>query len=291
MNIGETRTRRRTNKSPRETGPDLTPIPRRLENPWAPLEVLSDDALEQIMDAAYQILEEAGLEFRSPRALDLLAKHGASVDHSTQLVRFGRDIVEHYCSLAPRSFSLHSRNPDKEVFFGGNVINFASVGGAPNASDLARGRRYGDYQTLCEIIRLNNALGAIHISGGEVVEPMDVEVELRAVHMAYAHIKNGDLVWGARGIGSAPVFDALEMACISRGVTMDELAKRPSFFIITNTNSPRRVDEELLEGAMTAAEYGQAVCVTPFTLAGAMAPITLAGALALQTAEAMGVIA
>lgn len=291
MNLVEPRARRRTNKAPRDTGPDLTPIPRRLENPWAPLEVLSEEAVEQVMDAAFQILEEAGLEFRSPRALDLLARCGAAVDRSTQLVRFGRDMVGHYCSFAPRSFSLHSRNPEKVVFFGGNVINFASAGGAPNASDLARGRRYGDYQTLCEIIRLNNALGAIHISGGEVVEPMDIEVELRGVHMAYAHIKNGDLVWGARGIGSAPVFDALEMARISRGVTMDELAKRPSFFIITNTNSPRRVDEELLEGAMTAAEYGQAVCVTPFTLAGAMAPITLAGALALQTAEAMGVIA
>ena len=286
----EARSRRRA-REPRTVGPDLTPIPRRLENPWAPLEVLSEEALERIMDAAYRILGEAGLEFRSPRALDLLARSGADVDRSTQIVTFGRDLVEHYCSLAPRSFSLHSRNPEKEVFFGGNIINFCSANGAPNASDLARGRRYGDYQTLCDLIRLHNALGVVHISGGEVVEPMDIEVDLRPVNMVYAHIRNGDLVWGARGIGSAPIIDALEMARISRGITIEELAERPSFYIITNTNSPRRIDEELLEGAMTAAEYGQAVCVTPFTLAGAMAPITLAGALALQTAEALAVIA
>ncbi len=42
---------------------------------------------------------------------------------------------------------------------------------------------------------------------------------------------------------------------------------------------------------MALAENGQAVCVTPFTLAGAMAPITIAGALAQQHAEALGVIA
>ncbi|NIR99342.1 MAG: methyltransferase, partial [Gammaproteobacteria bacterium] len=36
---------------------------------------------------------------------------------------------------------------------------------------------------------------------------------------------------------------------------------------------------------------GQSVCITPFTLAGAMGPVTLAGALALQNAEALAGIA
>jgi trimethylamine--corrinoid protein Co-methyltransferase len=39
------------------------------------------------------------------------------------------------------------------------------------------------------------------------------------------------------------------------------------------------------------AEHGQAVVVTPFTLAGAMSPITLAGALAQQYAEVLAGIA
>ena len=287
----ETRVRRRGVRAPRDQGPSLEPIPRRLANPWPPLQVLSEDAVEKVLDAAYRIVKEAGLEFRSARALDILARNGADVDRSTQLVRLDRDLVEHFCRLAPRVFSLHSRNPDNEVVFGGNLINFASANGMPNASDLRQGRRYGDYKTLCDIVSLNNALGVVHLSGGEVVEPMDLPVHLRPANMIYAHIRHGDLVWAARGIGRQPVLDGIEMASISRRVSLEELAERPSFYIITNTNSPRRIDEEVLEGAMTAAEYGQAVCVTPFTLAGAMAPITLAGALALQTAEAVAVIA
>jgi trimethylamine--corrinoid protein Co-methyltransferase len=287
--MDEPRVRRRAAKAPRHHGPSLDPIPRRLANPWPPLEVLSEDALQRIMDAAYRILEEAGLEFRSARALDILARNGAVVERSTQIVRFDRDLVKHFCGLAPRIFSLHSRNPENEVVFGGNIINFSSANGMPNASDLDRGRRYGDYKTLCDLISLNNALGVIHLSGGEVVEPMDIAVHLRPAKMIYAHIRYGDLVWAARGIGRQPVLDAVEMARISRGISLEELAAKPSFYVITNTNSPRRIDEELLEGAMLAAEYGQAVCVTPFTLAGAMAPITLAGALALQTAEAIAV--
>lgn len=57
-------------------------------------------------------------------------------------------------------------------------------------------------------------------------------------------------------IGRQPVLDAARMACLSRGITEDELAERPSLYVVTNSNSPRRLDEELLEGAMTAAELG-----------------------------------
>ena len=38
---------------------------------------------------------------------------------------------------------------------------------------------------------------------------------------------------------------------------------------------------------MAFAERNQVVCITPFTLAGAMAPVTLAGALVEQNAEAL----
>ena len=60
---------------------------------------------------------------------------------------------------------------------------------------------------------------------------------------------------------------------------------------VTNVNSPRRVDEEILDNIIIMARHGQCVVITPFTLMGAMAPVTLAGALVQQTAEAMGIIA
>ncbi len=43
----------------------------------------------------------------------------------------------------------------------------------------------------------------------------------------------------------------------------------------------------MAEGLIEMASAGQVVCITPFTLAGAMAPITLAGALTQQNAEAL----
>src|SRR5260370_37284708 len=60
---------------------------------------------------------------------------------------------------------------------------------------------------------------------------------------------------------------------------------------VTNVNSPRRVDEEIVDNIVIMAAHGQCVVITPFTLMGAMAPVTLAGALVQQTAEALCVIA
>ena len=56
---------------------------------------------------------------------------------------------------------------------------------------------------------------------------------------------------------------------------------------IISVNSPRRIDGAMSDGLMTMAEFGQAVCVTPFTLMGAMTPVTMAAALTQQNAEAL----
>jgi trimethylamine--corrinoid protein Co-methyltransferase len=81
------------------------------------------------------------------------------------------------------------------------------------------------------------------------------------------------------------------MLCIARGETRDSIAARPGMHTIINTSSPLRVDTPMLQGLTEMSTHGQAVCVTPFTLAGAMSPVTVAGALAQQNAEALAVIA
>ena len=82
------------------------------------------------------------------------------------------------------------------------------------------------------------------------------------------------------------------MAAIALGTDRDGLATAPAILGIVNTNTPLTLDIPMAEGLIELAEAGQAVCVTPFTLAGAMAPVTLAGALVLQNAEMLaGVVA
>jgi trimethylamine--corrinoid protein Co-methyltransferase len=288
--VPATSRRRGGGRAPRSTGPTLAPLPR-LSNRWAPLEILSAEQVERILLAAFRILEEAGLEIRSPAAREVYRAAGAMVNDESQMVRLGRDIVEAHLARAPERFVLHARNPDRHLQVGDNVVNFGPVHGAPNISDRERGRRYGDLEGFRNILRLTHTLGILHWQGGIVVEPVDVPVAIRHLATYQAHIECADIVWAARGVGGVQAEDALAMSAIEHGCTIEQLASRPTLMTVTNVNSPRRVDAEILDNIMVMARHGQCVVITPFTLMGAMAPVTLAGALVQQTAEAMGIVA
>jgi len=281
--------RRDRARGSRATGPSLAPIPR-LENPWTPLEVLTAEQVERILLAAFRVLEEAGLEIRSAAARAVYAAAGALVDEATQMVRLGRDLVEAQLQTAPERFVLHARNPERHLHVGDNVVNFGPVTGAPNIRDSEGGRRYGDLAAFRNILKLTHTLGVLHWQGGIVVEPVDVPVATRHLATYQAHIECADTVWAARGIGGVQAQDALAMSAIEHGCSIEHLAVRPTLMTVTNVNSPRRVDEEILDNIMIMARHGQCVVITPFTLMGAMAPVTLAGALVQQTAEALGVV-
>jgi trimethylamine---corrinoid protein Co-methyltransferase len=282
--------RRERGRPPRSTGPSLAPIAR-LSNPWAPLEILSAEQVERIVEGAFRVLEDVGIEIRNAEARDYYRHAGALVDDDSQIVRMGRDLVEAQLAHAPERFVLHSRDPARDLHVGGNVVNFGPVSGAPNISDMESGRRYGDLEGFRNILRLTHTLGVLHWQGGIVVEPVDLPVPTRHLAIFQAHIEYADIVWAARGVGGLQAQDAIAMSAIEHGCTIEELAHRPTLLTVTNVNSPRRVDAEILDCIMVLARHGQCVVITPFTLMGAMAPITLAGALVQQTAEALAVIA
>jgi trimethylamine--corrinoid protein Co-methyltransferase len=287
--VPATSRRRERGRAPRSTGPSLTALPR-LINRWAPLEILTAEQVERILLAAYRVLEEAGLEVRSAAARDVYRRAGALVDDATQMVRLGRDIVDAQLRHVPERFVLRARNPERHLHVGDNVVNFGPVNGAPHIRDAEGGRRYGDIEAFRNILKLTHRLGILHWQGGIVVEPVDIPVAVRHLFTYQAHIECADIVWAARGIGGVQAQDAIAMSAIEHGCTVEELAARPTLLTVTNVNSPRRVDEEILDNIMVMASHGQCVVITPFTLMGAMAPITLAGALAQQTAESLGII-
>jgi trimethylamine---corrinoid protein Co-methyltransferase len=284
--------RRERVRAPRSTAFSLPPrVPARLENPFPPVELYSPADVERIVDAAYTILERGGVEFLNATARAHLRGAGADVNDETGLVRLPRQLVRAACATAPTRFVLHARNPERHLHVGGNVVNFGPVNGAPNVTDLERGRRYGDIAAFRDLLKITHAFGVLHWQGGLVLEPVDLPVPERHLAMYEAHIACADTVWAGRGIGAVQARDAIALSVIEHRTTPEALAERPTLLLITNVNSPRRVDGEILEGIMAMAEAGQCVCITPFTLMGAMAPVTLPGALAQQTAEALAVIA
>ena len=99
-----------------------------------PFEILTQKQIEQIHQTALQILEQIGVEFGYPPALEVLKKGGAKVDG--ERVFFTPRLIEDQIKKAPAEFTLYARNPDHNVLIGGSNMVFTPGFGAPFVTDL-----------------------------------------------------------------------------------------------------------------------------------------------------------
>jgi trimethylamine---corrinoid protein Co-methyltransferase len=264
---------------------------RSVTNPYRPIEIVSADEIEAIHLASLRILREIGVEVLGDRAIDVLARAGASVDRERRNVRLDDGLVEELVALAPAEFTLHARNPARDVTLGGNHLVFCAVGGPAFVTDIDRGRRPGNIADLIDYVKVIGSLNIVHQEGGGPLEPTDLPVATRHLDLYRVLATLLDKTWHCLGFGRTVVDDAIEIVCLARGVDRDELLRRPSLITIINTNSPLRLDGPMSDGVIELATHGQAVVATPFTLAGAMSPSSLAGAIAQQNAEALFMVA
>lgn len=260
--------------------------PKRL---FPPVPIVSADELEAIHQASLTILEEIGMDFLLPEARGLLAEAGAEV--KGERIRFPRGLVEGKIGLAPREFTYHARNQARNLTIGGDFIAFGSVASTPNVATRMGGRRPGNRADFQDLIKLMHGFDQIHFVAGYPTEPIDLHASIRHLDALFDKLTLTDKPNHAYSLGKERIRDGIEMVRIARGISHETLEAEPSLFSIINSSSPLRLDGPMLEGILQLARRNQIVCVTPFTLAGAMAPVTLAGAVAQQNAEALAGLA
>ena len=256
---------------------------------YRPIEVISDDQVAAIHEAALTVLARQGMRVLHAPARDLYARAGATVDD--RIVCFDPGMFAPLIAGVPASFALEARNPARNLRVGGNVCVYASVGGPAYVMDNDRGRRDGTFAEMCDYLRLVQSLNVLHQEGGGPFEPMDLPANTRHLDIYHAQIRHLDKSWQTQTLGRPRTMDGIEMAAIMLGTTPEGLVGRPVLMGIINTNTPLQLDIPMAEGLIALAEHGQVNVITPFTLAGAMAPVTVAGALVLQHAEALAGIA
>lgn len=263
--------------------------------PWSlpintdkPTEPLTEEGIQAVHEGAMRILEEIGIEFLNPEAVEILAKAGCIVEDGN--VRMGRDLVMETLKGVPRSFTITPRNPDRTLEIGGDRMVFGNVSSPPNCSDLDRGRRTGTRESYQDLIKLTQYFNCIHFAGGYPVEPIDIHPSIRHLDCLYDKLTLTDKVAHAYCLGKERVEDVMEMVRIACGLTHEEFEAKPRMYSNINSTSPLKHDYPMLDGAMRLARRGQPTVVTPFTLAGAMAPVTMIGAVTQSMAEGLAAI-
>ncbi len=255
-----------------------------------PIEPLTPDGVAAIHDGAMRILEEIGIQFLNPEAIEILREAGCTIDGEN--VRMGRDFVMEMVAKAPAQFEIAARNPDHNLPIGGNHIVFGNVSSPPNYFDMEIGRKVpGNRQQCQNLLKLTQYFNCIHFAGGYPVEPVDIHASVRHLDVLYDKLTITDKVMHAYSLGRERVEDVMEMVKIASGVTEEEFCAKPYMYTNINSTSPLKHDFPMIDGCLRLIRRGQAVIITPFTLAGAMAPVTMAGAVAQSLAEALCAVA
>jgi trimethylamine--corrinoid protein Co-methyltransferase len=250
-------------------------------------EILDEEGVELIHDASMKILEEVGIDFRDPEALDYWQAAGAEV--KGQRVHIQREMLLDLVAKTPEEHTLHGRNPERSVKIGGRHMVFVPTYGSPFVLDLDNQRRYSTLDDLHTFHKLAHMSPSMHLSGGITCEPVDVPVPRRHLHIAYSALKNSDKPFMGATTARERAEDTLAMAKIVMG---KEFVERNTVMTsVINCNSPLVWDATMLDALKIYVRSHQAVLASPFVLAGASTSASSVGAVAQLNAEALAGIA
>lgn len=258
---------------------------------FEPLRLIAEDGLARLHDASLAILEEIGIDFLSAEARAIARAAGATPGPGPARLRLDRGLVMAMLARAPAAFTIRAGTPGRDLAIGQGFTHWGCVSSAPHINDLAGGRRPGTQADFRRLVRLAQGLNVIGFFGGYPVEPQDLPAPTRHLDCVTDFLTLSDKVFHPYCLGGTRVRDALALLCLGRGLSREGLEAGPACFAVVNSSSPLRYDGPMLDGLIELARANQCICLTPFTLAGAMAPVTLAGALAQQNAEVLAGIA
>ena len=247
-------------------------------------ELLDEEALVRLEDHAEWLLSEIGIEIRDdPEALELFRQAGVTIDG--ELLRFDRGHARALCQTAPKTYTMHARNPARSIEFGGDNLIFGPAYGSPFVTDLGGGRRYASLEDFQNFIKLTYLSPWLHHQSGTICEPVDIAVNKRHLDMVYAHLRYSDKPFMGSVTAPERAADSLAMARIVFGEAFmqENLVIQGNI----NVNSPLVYDNTMTAALRTYAAANQGNVISPFILGGAMSPVTQPAIIAQAHAEVM----
>ncbi|WP_192179664.1 trimethylamine methyltransferase family protein [Mesorhizobium amorphae] len=285
----EARASRRGGREARRTirtAPNVEMLPT-LKRGLPVVEPMDAEQVERMHEASLAILEEVGVVFRDPIALEDWRRAGADV--RGERVYLDRGLVMELIKTIPPEIEYFARDPSKNVELGGPKSIFVPMTGAPYMRDLDDVRRGPTIADLGTFHKLAHMMPALHSSAHHIVEPMDIVVAHRHLHITYSSMRYSDKTFMGMTTSPKNAEDALDMCDILFGPGFLE-----THAVTTgncNGNSPLVWDQVML-GAMRAfCRRNQPVLCSPFVLGGANTPASTAAAVAQLNAEALSALA
>ncbi|MEO0634909.1 MAG: trimethylamine methyltransferase family protein, partial [Pseudomonadota bacterium] len=211
--VGTIRRGRGARKATRQTR-DISMLPA-LKRKLPLTEPMRPEQVEKIDAASMNILENVGVVFRDPVALEDWRRAGAKVVGET--VYLDRALVRDLIATIPETFTYHARNPANNLPFGADHSIFVPMTGAPCLRDLDDVRRNPTLDDLANFHKLSHMLPSMHSSAHHIVEPYDHPISQRHLRITYSSMKHSDKTFMGMTTSAKNAEDVLDMAAILFG--------------------------------------------------------------------------
>ena len=247
--------------------------------------VLTEDQERTMHERCLQVLERTGVSTTNEGLLKVMADHGQQVDFENQRIRLAPDFVEEKRALAPRTYTLHARNPEFDLPLGGDRGWLSTDGCPAHVFDIDTDeRRYSTKADIAAFTKVADAVPQVAIQW-QPTSANDEPVPVRPMHETHAqwpatskHIMQMTAIdpFNARGI--------VEMCRVIAGGE-DELRERPIMSNFQCSISPLHWDDPTVDALQVFAEAGIPVGICSMPLAGASAPLSVPGMMTIANAE------
>lgn len=246
------------------------------------LEFLSEDALDQIEETAYRLLEEVGIALEHETGREMLHGLGCRVGNRTAIPR---DVVRWTLENVVPDRAALNRDGSLAFRLGDGEVRFHNGGGQPYALDLETGeQRPATLQDVADVTRLLDALENVD-QVTPLFGPQDVPPELMMIESTAAMLRNTSKPVSSAAIDKPEdVPWVVEMAAACCG-GLEAFRRHPNLTISVSPISPLKFSPDVTGAIIAIVQAGAPFHSLPAPSLGATGPITMAGSLAQQHAE------
>lgn len=257
----------------------------------SPYKPLSDHAVEQIHQAAMQLLAQTGMGKATPRVLEVALENGCQLSDNNRLL-FPPAVIKNTLQIAAKRFMLYGRDPAFDFEARNDRVNFCTGGAAVTMLDSkTQTYRPSTLSDLYDLSRLGDTLQNIQwftrpIVLTDIEDPfaLDVNTIYACAAGTQKHIATS-IVKGEHVHRLLPLLDQLAGGD-------GNFAQRPFCTVhATTVVSPMNFAEDSLDVACAAVDIGMPIHLQTGPQAGATAPAALAGTLVQVCAETLASLA
>lgn len=248
------------------------------------MQILNPDQLNAIHGAALEVLEKTGVCIKHPKALEILAGAGCSIE--ADRVRIPRELVETAIASAPKQVVLGNRDDSKKIILEGANTYFGATIDCVNYLDPDTGEvsectsdKVIGMTRLCESLDNYDWIMTLGIA-----RDLPEHIADRGVaRIALEHCRKPVIVSCNDGESLKEIY---EMALLCKG-SEEAFKAAPLLGTLNCTISPLTHDDHLVEKNIFAAEKGIPIVHYSGMQLGGSFPATLASGIVMGAAESL----